>query len=232
MLLNWSCIVLLFVFGKKLRLKGDTDDEFVLLLVFPWRSGSCKRPWWRWSCLFENGEERSCWKVWFGSLMKKGEEDIDCCCGDCCCCCWTNDDDDGCKGEIKWCSYFGVQGIFPRVKMLFVDVCWFWFRAKPMWFVENRCVAKGFMLEGCLAFSCASASQNALWVMKLSRLKKEKKTLSIPISLLWISFYPYIPLITNKSKFIKREKSFKKTMKSINSALEQQKSAKQILEKE
>ena len=145
MLLNWSGIMLpLPLLGKKLRLNrlggADTDEEAELLLVFPWRSGSCMRPL---NCLLENGPcwgWRS-WNPWLGSFMKKaGEADIDW--GDC------TPNDDWFKGEIK-CSNFGAPLPLPRLKILLMllvaDWLWFWSwgiwvvptwdRPKLMWFV-------------------------------------------------------------------------------------------------
>jgi len=173
MLLNWSLIMLplVLVLGKKLRLKrlvlfaeADSDEAEVELLLVPWRSGSCIRPW---SCLVENKgpccwDWRS-WNAWFGSVMKNDEWGGDC----------TPNADEWCRfGEIK-CSNFGA---LPRLNKLLAEGAWFWSWApspRLMWFVPYRWwVPKGFRFEGCLALSCARASQKALWVIKLSRLQQ------------------------------------------------------------
>lgn len=165
------------LFGKKLRLKR-LEGEFELVLLLPWRSGSCIKPF---RFLFENGPWCGSWSnVWFGSVMKKAEEGIDCC-GECC----TPNDEDWFRDGIK-CSNFAAP---VRRKVLLLVAFWLWFwscweiwvpiceRPKVMWFVgvPYKLVPKGVKPFGSLALSCARASQKALWVMKLSRLQKYKK---------------------------------------------------------
>lgn len=176
--------VLILLLGKKLRLKrlellGAATEEESELFVLPWRSWSCIRPC---SCLVENNGPCCEWcssnNDWFVLLfMKKAEEGIDC--GEC-------PNEDWFRGGIK-CSNFvaAAPTLLPRRKMLLVVAVWFcfwtceswlptWDRLKlVVWFVPNKWVPREFKPLGNLALSCASASQKALWVMKLSRLHKK-----------------------------------------------------------
>ena len=180
LLLSWSCInkpeddklVLeiltlspllippgeLLLLGKKLRLKRLAAGEELLLLL--WRSGSCMSPC---NCgLFG--------KPWFASWMNKEDECIDC--GG-----WPNEE--GFDGEIR-CSNFAPPAL-PSRNILLDGGFWFcsgeiWEpscdRPRLMWLLPKRWLPIVFKLVGCLALSWASASQKALWVIKLSRLQQ------------------------------------------------------------
>lgn len=131
---------------KKLMLKRLLCVEELLVLV--WRSGSCISP-----CkegLFGK-------HAWFESGMYNAGEGIGC-----------PKEQVSDIGGILRCSNLALV---PSRNTLLES--WFWFctcdRPKLIWLFRKRLLPA---MLGCLALSWASASQKALWVIKLSRLQQ------------------------------------------------------------
>lgn len=122
----------------------------------------------------------------------------------------NDDDEDPIEGESRWSNGVDREPLPPRHKMSPDWLVWWWSLIEESWgptwdkpkamllVLAYKWLPMALKLGWCLALSWASASQKALWVIKLSRLQQllaKEETIRSPL----------IDII-KRTQYIKKEK--------------------------